>query len=605
MIENHSFENGMQWAWDATSITAAMTCPRKYYYSMIAQIQPAELSVHLRFGGLYATALEHFYKHRAEGKAIDEALLLVVKEAMLATWTDNGPEAFGHPAKSRFGLIRSIVWYVDQFGEESSAGIQTHHLANGKPAVELSFSFEISDDIMFCGHLDRVVTYAGQKYVMDQKAQPLRTKVLGPTGWKKIGDLSIGDLVATQSGEFVPIIALHPKGITKVYKVSFNDGESVLCAEDHLWEVAPRTSDEFKTLPLTKLLGAPPTVRYHIPLCKPIQHPTADLPLHPYLLGVLLGDGYLNGNSIQLSTTKQWLVDRVTALLPTGDVIKKASKFNNSWTISGGATLAAIRHLGLWGKLAASKFVPSIYLYADIEQRQELLDGLLDTDGSWNGKSRIFDSTSMSLTLAVEELTRSLGGTARSRDRGDTAWRTSIRLPTLPTGTGRRYITSIIRVEDEETMCISVDDPSGLYVTEKHIVTHNTTGGTIGPYFFDQFRMDNQMSLYTLAGQAILNSPIKGVLIDGAQIAVGFTRFERGFTYRTKEQLDEWLETALEIIHRTRSYTALGKFPMNLSACGNYGGCPFKKICETTPSHRDEVIKAEFRPKLWDPLSRR
>lgn len=301
MMENHSFENGMQWAWDATSITAAMTCPRKYYYTMIAQIQPAELSVHLRFGGLYATALEHFYKHRAEGKSIDESLLLVVKEAMLATWTDNGPEAFGHPAKSRFGLIRSIVWYVDQFGEESDAGIQTHHLANGKPAVELSFSFEISDDIMFCGHLDRVVTYAGQKYVMDQK----------------------------------------------------------------------------------------------------------------------------------------------------------------------------------------------------------------------------------------------------------------------------------------------------------------TTGGTIGPYFFDQFRMDNQMSLYTLAGQAILNSPIKGVLIDGAQIAVGFTRFERGFTYRTKEQLDEWLETALEIIHRTRSYTALGKFPMNLSACGNYGGCPFKKICETTPSHRAEVIKAEFRPKLWDPIERR
>lgn len=298
---NQSFKDGLQWAWDATSITAAMTCPRKYYYSMILGIQPAELSVHLRFGQLYASALEHFYKHRAEGKTIDEALFLVVKEAMLETWTDSSPEKFLDPAKNRFGLIRSIIWYVDQFGEESPEGVQTYHLADGRPAVEISFSMELSEDIILCGRLDRIVTYAGQRYVMDQK----------------------------------------------------------------------------------------------------------------------------------------------------------------------------------------------------------------------------------------------------------------------------------------------------------------TTGSTIAPYFFDRFKLDNQMSLYTLAGQIILSSPVKGVLIDGAQIAVGFTRFERGFTYRTQEQLDEWLQVATEIIHRTRSYTALRTFPMNLTACTNYGGCPFAKICSASPSHREEIIWTEFKPKVWDPIQRR
>jgi hypothetical protein len=132
-----------------------------------------------------------------------------------------------------------------------------------------------------------------------------------------------------------------------------------------------------------------------------------------------------------------------------------------------------------------------------------------------------------------------------------------------------------------------------------------TTGSTIGPYFFQGFKPDNQMSLYTLAGQVVMKSPVKGVLIDGAQIAVGFTRFERGFTYRTDSELVEWQRSALHVINLTRSYTMLNKFPMNVTACGNYGGCPFKSICSAPPEHRNSVIKAEYKERIWDPLDRR
>jgi hypothetical protein len=82
---------------------------RKYYYSMILGVRPKEDSVHLLFGGLYAAALEHFYKHRAAGDSIDDALRKVVKEALEASWDreNNCPMTFEHTAKTRVNLIRN------------------------------------------------------------------------------------------------------------------------------------------------------------------------------------------------------------------------------------------------------------------------------------------------------------------------------------------------------------------------------------------------------------------------------------------------------------------------------------------------------------------
>ena len=612
-----SFKNGLQLAWDGTSLELAQTCLRKYYYTMIRGIKPKRTSVHLIFGGIYASALEDFYKYRAEGQDTDSALRQVVREAMIASWDysldadgepipgSGHPTAFDDVKKTRPNLIRTIIWYVEQFGVEVEGAMSTHHLQSGKPAVELSFTLEFDEEILYCGHLDRVVDMGGQLMVMDQKAQPLTSKVLTLRGWTAIGDLTAGTLVATIDGSFVPVTALHPKGVTKTYRVTFNDKTAVLCAEDHLWQVGTNLSNVAKTVPLTDMLATDSQTKYWVPLCEPIQHQTASLPLSPYLLGTLLGDGYLNGNSIQLSSTKKWLIDAVREELPEGDVIKKASEFNNSWTISGGATLAAIRQLGLKGKKSYTKFVPSVYLYADEEQRRALLQGLLDTDGSWNGKSRIYDSCSIKLIKAICELTRSLGGTARYRDRGDVAWRASLRLPDFPTGVGRRYITSIIRDEDAETMCIEVDHPSHLYVTENHTVTHNTTGGTVGTYYFDQFKPNNQMSGYTWAGQIILHAPVKGVIIDAAQIAVNFTRFERGITTRTKDELAEWHESSAFTIKLAREQTVKNEWPMNLSACGNYGGCPFRTLCSRSPSVRENFIKADYNEHNWDPLKAR
>jgi len=337
---NQSFDaDGLQFAWDSTSLKLAETCLRKYYYKMIVGWQPERKSVHLLFGGWYASALESYHRYVADGMSQDDALMEVVWEALTETWVFDKvpyehsqglrcydpdgcddplcPDAAmyhgmepgdpipgtGHPwvsdhnTKTRENLIRTIVWYVDQFGEDDSCS--TIILANGKPAVEHSFRLEVDNGIILCGHLDRVVEYGGAPYIQDQK----------------------------------------------------------------------------------------------------------------------------------------------------------------------------------------------------------------------------------------------------------------------------------------------------------------TTQSTITSRYFDNYNPDSQMSLYTFAGKAVFGLPIKGIMIDAAQIAVGFTRFERGFTFRSDDQLNEWYDHSMYHIERARTATRENHFPLNPSSCNNYGGCEFRHICSKAPGVRDQFLKGDFvKGKRWDPM---
>lgn len=317
MTEPLAFKDGIQFAWDATSIKLAEECLRKYQLQMIEGWKSANESVHLRFGSHYATALEHFYKHRATGASFDEAVLEVVTEAMIETWDhERSPEGERIPEtgtpyappvdapgsarlKTRENLIRTIVWYFEQFREDTAEVVM---LANGKPAVEYSFKLPVDNDIVFSGHIDRLVTYADNIMVMDQK----------------------------------------------------------------------------------------------------------------------------------------------------------------------------------------------------------------------------------------------------------------------------------------------------------------TSGSTITSRYFDGFNPDVQMSMYTFAGKAIYQMPVRGVIIDAAQIAVGFTRFERGLTFRTDGQLSEWYDTSMYTIESARSATRLNYFPMNRTSCDKFGGCPFRPVCSRDPNVREQYLNGLFvRGERWDPLRAR
>lgn len=145
------------------------------------------------------------------------------------------------------------------------------------------------------------------------------------------------------------------------------------------------------------------------------------------------------------------------------------------------------------------------------------------------------------------------------------------------------------------------------------IQDQKTTGSTVTPHSFTNYDLDIQMTLYTFAGQATLAMPIKGVMIDIAQVAVGFSRFLRGFTYRTQGYLTEWYAHMLHKIGQVREHTqefrATGNdeiFPPNFTACTNYGGCEFREVCKQSPEFRNRMLRSNFEKRTpWNPLESR
>lgn len=139
---------------------------------------------------------------------------------------------------------------------------------------------------------------------------------------------------------------------------------------------------------------------------------------------------------------------------------------------------------------------------------------------------------------------------------------------------------------------------------DHYIQDQKTTGASLGQYYFNGFSPDPQMSLYTIAAQVVWHSPVAGVMIDAAQIQQNATKFGRGFTFRTKDQNDEWLQHTVYRIERVWEAEKKG-WPLNDTACGMYGGCPFRSICSKSPQVRDDYLKVGFEQSEWNPLETR
>lgn len=148
------------------------------------------------------------------------------------------------------------------------------------------------------------------------------------------------------------------------------------------------------------------------------------------------------------------------------------------------------------------------------------------------------------------------------------------------------------------------------------VMDRKTTSSAPGNWFYSQFTPDNQMSLYTFAGQIIMGTPVKGVIIDAAQILEDESRFGRGFTYRTPAQTQEWVKDLRYWLALAEQYAINNYWPMNDKSCGHYRsekddriGCPFREICGKDPSVRETFLKTQF-TKLeekdrWNPLKPR
>lgn len=355
------------------------------------------------------------------------------------------------------------------------------------------------------------------------KAQPLTAKVLTPTGWRRMGDLQVGDAVVDPDGGHGLVTGVFPQGDLPVYRLTTKDGGSTECSDDHLWNVMSRRdriTKRSRVKPLRELTGDLRGIaskggwcssKWFLPNTSPVElAPMGPLPLPPYLLGVLLGDGGLKKSATVLTNSDEEVLERVRELLPDGVTLRRESKYD--WRVSGdvgckdNAVLSAIRCLGLGGCRSWEKSVPVQYLRASVENRLELLRGLMDTDGDCQAPSGppVFNTSSPMLRDNVVELVRGLGGIASVTTRlepkytykgetriGRTAYRVYVRLPFNPFHLRRKAtnwkmpymakaIDSIEALGYTAPMqCISVSTKRSLYVTDDHLVTHNT-GSSIG-----------------------------------------------------------------------------------------------------------------------------
>lgn len=370
------------------------------------------------------------------------------------------------------------------------------------------------------------------------KGTTLDSLIKIPNGWKRMGDIEIGDEVITQNGEITTVTGVFPQGKKDIFRVSFKDGRFVEVDNEHLWKTfhvnwVTKNKDGWEIKNTDELKNKVETSNRcpYVPLCNSEQNEDLDLPIDPYVLGVLLGDGGLSVSHVVLLSTDDWILEHIKTLIPETVKVNikpldprymKVEYFREGSIVGVVSNINPLKNelkkMGLMGTHSWDKFIPDIYLHGSHKQRLALVQGLMDTDGCIN-KPKVcrngvdygtcgtieFSSASKELAEGLQYLIRSLGGICslvvkennyytynHERRKGRPAYRLGIRYPNpnelfrLPrkknlAPTSNQYsdnlklgFDTIEHIGKKETQCISVDHPSGLYITNDFIVTHNT-----------------------------------------------------------------------------------------------------------------------------------
>src|SRR4249919_3411791 len=389
--------------------------------------------------------------------------------------------------------------------------------------------FDMLDPDRVNGYFERGVIEVAPLAFMRGRAQPIDRAVLTPSGFRQIGTLRIGDLVIGSNGWPTPVLGVYPQGRKEIFRLETQDRASTLCCGEHLWHVFTasdrRHEKPGRVLETREMIGRLRSAhqhRFELPLLSaPVELGSREVPMDPYVLGLLLGDGCMTGSTTpSFSIADPELAAALEVGLPGIELKPKGGVDFELRHIEGGRggaivanpVTAALRELDLMGARSSTKFVPDAYLFNEPGVRLGILQGLLDSDGGpvvQATRSRRIQYTTCSKRLRddVVFLVRSLGGVAYSRGRAaagrrpgrargrlvhhrSDAFILDIRLPEgiepfrlsrkrdlyRRHGRGRptRFVSAIEPAGEAETVCIQVAATDSLYVTDDFLVTHNT-----------------------------------------------------------------------------------------------------------------------------------
>jgi phosphate starvation-inducible protein PhoH and related proteins len=377
--------------------------------------------------------------------------------------------------------------------------------------------------------MDRGTIEVAPLAFMRGRAQPVSTPVLTPTGFRPIGALQVGDLVVGASGRPTPVLGVYPQGRKQIFEVRAQDGAATLCCGEHLWHVITaedrrrgKPGRVLETQQMAGRLRAFHRHRYELPLvANPVEFVPQPVPMDPYALGLLLGDGCLTTSTTpsfathdeELARALDHDLDSIEVRLTSpGNHVLSDVRGHRGRPIVTNPVTAVVRKPELAGATSSTKFVPDAYLHNAPDVRIALLQGLLDSDGrpvAQGSRSCRINYTTCSPRLRddVLFLVRSLGGVACWRCRRaagrrpgcvngrpvyhrSDAYILDIRLPAgiepfrlrrkrdvyrrHESGRPMRFIDAIEPAGEADTVCIEVLAADSLYVTEDFLVTHNT-----------------------------------------------------------------------------------------------------------------------------------
>ena len=353
------------------------------------------------------------------------------------------------------------------------------------------------------------------------------TPVLTEHGWKPVENITLSDRVATPYNGFSNVIGVYPQGLRPIYKIIFTDDRTIECDENHLWLVRTRKqvskrrrktrkhidNTEFSYIKTTKELYdelkdftvTRDGYKYFIPV-NAVEGIEKDFIIPPYILGVLIGDGVLTNNiaknintHLYISSDERDIIEKVCKLLNANYIWHGTDNYTNNIY---GNTISIIdtklREYNL-RCTAIDKYIPEEYLFSSIEQRMELLKGLIDTDGYIDKKGRVkYTTVSFRLVKDIISLCNSLGFSAdysidNRENNKHTCYTISICTNKIIFSSKKhikRYksviksfsfyndhlgIKSIEKLNIEDyTTCIAIEDKDKLFITKDYIVTHNT-----------------------------------------------------------------------------------------------------------------------------------